>query len=237
MRFAILFVVAHICLCSAVHAAYVEFTNSETEQRVAVTVDAPRLKPDGLLEDVLTVHVLQEGVTEVLRASSGSHPLYVGKELVYFDADTASRISWIARADQLHPVQPDGYRYMIESQALSRLFTGNLLLHGTPYTDPLIYNVTGDFNGDGIFDASDAGMAFNNWGTDSRESDINGDRITDAFDAGVLFSKWTGDITQVPEPSTVLPLLVAAMAFRLRRSRARLVRSSNRNLLPRRPSV
>lgn len=63
-------------------------------------------------------------------------------------------------------------------------------------------NRTGDFDGDGAVDGSDAGVMFANWGRPSDTADVNDDGTVDAADAAIVFGNWTGDGTPfaVPEP-------------------------------------
>lgn len=67
-----------------------------------------------------------------------------------------------------------------------------------------------DLNQDGGVDGADAAVLYSNWGVAST-GDCNADGTIDGADLGALYSAWTGDSappSSVPEPSTILTLLV-----------------------------
>ena len=79
--------------------------------------------------------------------------------------------------------------------------------------------IKGDITRDGIVDAADAAILFENWGTVSdgnHLADINHDEIVDAADAGILFENWSGDTsvpTSIPEPATRMLLMSALVTL------------------------
>jgi hypothetical protein len=86
---------------------------------------------------------------------------------------------------------------------------------------PLEENLPGDANHDGVVDASDATILAGNWQATNASwemGDFNGDGIVDASDATILAGNWQAGTNSavVPEPSTLVLLLVGAVCCILR---------------------
>ena len=100
----------------------------------------------------------------------------------------------------------------------------NFLLTENPGGPP----VPGDANWDGIVDQTDAATLASHWqtltGATWAMGDFNGDFAVNDIDATMLAANWTAGVATVPEPLAgimLLPLLIAAVAVKLRHGRRR----------------
>ena len=83
-------------------------------------------------------------------------------------------------------------------------------------TKPVLGLCNMDLNQDGAIDGADAAILFSNWGT-AATGDCNDDGTIDGADLAELYAMWTGDSappSSVPEPTTLLTLLVVPFFFR-----------------------
>ncbi len=126
----------------------------------------------------------------------------------------------------------DGYSYSLDRLVLGDiggLWAGEVEVDYLRFTSGTFapvgsMSIVGDVNGDGMVDDVDAAMLAEHWQTQSggtwQMGDFNGDGRVDDQDATLLAANWQVGMeppSSVPEPSTVVLLLLGMIAMSMRR--------------------
>ena len=78
-------------------------------------------------------------------------------------------------------------------------------------------NVLGDCNGDGMVTTADLAAVTGHWGQTvtggASEGDLNGDGVVTTADLAAVTGNWQYGVTAVPEPSTIIMLILGAISL------------------------